>query len=51
MKLPSWIPKVGKPNSPDYGSTWEQMADNEKRWSFLIDLALVALVIIAAIYS
>jgi hypothetical protein len=48
MKLPTWIPMVSRPWNPAYRSTWDAMDDNEKRWSWLVDAAvvLVALAVI-----
>ena len=44
MQLPNWIPKIRRPFNPAYHSTWEKMSDNDKRWSFLVDTTIVALV-------
>lgn len=41
-KLPTWIPKVPRPFNPAYHSTWDAMSDNEKRWSFIVDIVIVA---------
>lgn len=45
MKLPNWVPKVNRPWNPTYVSTWDAMSDNEKRWSFLIDVIIVTITI------
>jgi hypothetical protein len=42
MKIPTWVPKVSRPRNPAYGPTWDAMNDNEKRASFLVDMAIVA---------
>ena len=45
MQLPTWIPKVPRPWNPAYQEVWDVMTDNEKRASFLVDVAIVALVL------
>lgn len=45
-KLPKWIPQVSKPWNPAYKEVWEAMTPNEKRWSFLVDVIVVAVVLI-----
>lgn len=48
MKAPRWIPKVRKPFNPAFHDTWDAMTDDEKRWSFLLDMVIVFLVCAAA---
>lgn len=45
-KLPTWIPRISRPFNPAYHSTYDKMTDNERRWSFLIDVGIVITVII-----
>lgn len=41
MKLPRWIPRTIRPSDMGgYGVVWDNMSDNERRWSFLIDVAI-----------
>ena len=43
MVLPTWIPKVRRPWNAAWAETWDQMSDNEKRLSFLVDAAVILL--------
>lgn len=45
-KLPTWIPRISRPFNPAYRSTYDRMTDNDKRWSFLIDVGIVVVVIV-----
>jgi hypothetical protein len=42
MKLPTWIPKVPRPWNPAWCEAWDIMSDNEKRWSFVVDMVILA---------
>lgn len=45
MKLPTFIPQVPKPWNPAYRETWNVMTPNEKRWSFLVDVVIVIVIL------
>lgn len=45
MKLPSWVPQVLKPWNPAYHDTWGTMSPNDRRWSFLVDVVIVGMVL------
>jgi hypothetical protein len=42
VKLPKWIPQVSEPWNDAYKATWNCMTPDERRWSFLIDVAMLA---------
>jgi hypothetical protein len=44
VKLPSWIPAVSRPWNPAYRPVWDVMTHQERQVSFLIDLAVIAIV-------
>ena len=41
MKLPTWIPMVARPSNREWAETWDAMSENERRWSFLVDISMV----------
>lgn len=45
-KLPTWVPRVRRPWNPAYREVWDHMTDNDKRWSFVVDAAIVLAVAI-----
>lgn len=45
MKLPNWIPQVGRPWNYAYGDVWDAMTPNERRASWLFDAAVVVVVL------
>ena len=52
MKLPHWIPQVQRPWNPAFGETWDAMTPNERRASFLIDIAICGVFLsLLAIFS
>lgn len=51
MKLPTWVPRISRPWNEDWRDTFDAMSDNEKRWSFVVDVIICAVVIGAAIWA
>jgi hypothetical protein len=49
MRLPDWFPEVSRPWNPAYKHVWDAMSSQERKWSFLIDMCIVGLVIIVCI--
>jgi hypothetical protein len=48
--LPTWVPRISRPFDPDRAAVFDVMTDDEKRWSFLVDVAIVAGVLYLAWY-